>query len=299
MSAPDQDQMLKAYDENGNPIMVSKDEWKAEVLPVMIEEAGDDPNLLYGVITLATDNGMVKDILDAAQRAYELDAHAERASTMLAVVLFRANQIDRAEQVLADYLDTHGKSSMILSCMARVHFIRNEFEPMLDVLDQALKLDPNNEMALDWLVTYHGEKGDGAAAHKALEGVALIPGSWRAQTWMAHKAIEEKDKSQAVALYSEALKKSNYSQEAMTLAGMDLVAGGHIIEMIDLLEPDYDPDKHGVGPGWSLVQGYLHTGQKRRGILMLNKIDGIHPSQMNDAVVEARKELAKLPDEEV
>jgi len=67
--------------------------------------------------------------------------------------------------------------------------------------------------------------------------------------------------------------------------------------MIDLLEPYYDAQKHGPIPGWMLVQGYVATGQKRKGIFTLNKVQDVAPQEMFEQLDDLRKSLAKLPDE--
>lgn len=296
MSSKDQKMMLKGVDENGQPILVTAAEWRSEVLPIMIKKAWDEPSMLYGVITLATDNGMVADVLEAAEHVYTIDTIPERATTMLAIITLRAGNLERAEKVLGDFFDKNDKTAMTLSCQARLLQAQGKDDQAKQSLHDALAIDPNNEIALDGWSACHLGEGD-ERIREALENIAATPGAWRPQTWLAHLAIERKDKSAAVALYAEAVKKSNSGREAVTLAAMDLGDAGYIIEMIDLLQELYNPDEHGVPPGWNLVQGYLQTGQKRRGILMLNKIDGLQPPEMTEAFQKMRQDLAKLPDE--
>ncbi len=294
MAKDQSNMMIKGMDEKGQPITVEKEVWRKEVLPELLKEAWDDPNLLYGVITLAADNDMANDVIEAVKRAKELDPIFERGAAMCAVIHIRTGDYDQAEKVLNDYIKEHGKTSTILAALARVFGARGDDSRMNALLKEALSLDPNNESALSWYGKMAQDSGGNKGEEKVYTEVARLSGSWLAQCLLAHKSVEKKDKFEAVRLYEEALKNSNHGQAAVTMAGVDLASAGYVMEMINLLEKIYDPELHGLDAGFCLVKGYLETGQKTMGIITLNKLEETRP-EMGEHIQELRQALAKLP----
>lgn len=287
------DRMISGLDENGNPEYTDKETWRTTVLPELKANAWDDPNMIYGVITLAADNGMAADIFDLAERAVEIDQVKERSHSMYAIVLMRAGELERSEKVVDDYAEKFGASSTMLSLKARHYMAKGENEKMADTLLAALKIDPNNEMALQWYSDAMGSKDDQSGKDQVLIRVAGFEGSWRAQTWLAHQAIEKKDKSTAVKMYMEAIEKSEAAVEPVTLAAVDLFHAGHVIEMIKLIEDVWDPQKHGPDAGISLVHGYIQTGEKEKAVVALNKVEGLRPD-LGEQLQKIRQEIGKM-----
>lgn len=297
MSEKEPKMMVKGMDEQGKPIMVTPEVWRDEVLPDLIQKSWDDPNMMYGVIALATDNGFSEQVLEAAQHSLETDPIRERASTMYGIVLIRSNQAEKSRDFLLEELKEQTTSAMLYSVLGRAKLTLGDIDGNKEALEKALDLDPNNEMALSWFEQAL-QGGEGAeAVVQMLQNVCEKDGSWRAQTWLAHRAIEAKDKATAVDYYEEAIEKSGTGVEAMTLAAIDLLTAGHVIEMIEMISDRYEPETHGADVGFCLVQGYLKTGQKARGILALNQVEGIRP-ELGEQIMAIRKELAKLPAEE-
>lgn len=298
MSQDKEKMFLKGTDENGKPIHVSRDEWKDKVLPEMIEQTWDDLNMLYSVISLACDNDMPDQVLDAARHAYETDTIAERASTMYSIVLIRNGLYADALKVLEDYIQKEGKTATILSCLARTHKLMGQNDLFSQTLIEAIDLDPNDEIILTWWLENQREGQENPDDKAALLEIAKKDGTWRAQTWLAHMAIENNEKFEAIDFYKQALEKSDACQEAVTLSAMDLVQAGHVIELIDLMEQFYDPVKHEVDAGIHLVQAYIQTGQKIKGIQMLNHVEAKRP-ELGEQIFKMRQNLANLPDEKV
>lgn len=288
---------LKGTDENGKPIHVTRSEWKNEVLPELLRNTWDDLNMLYSVISLACDNDMPEKILEAAEHAYKSDPVTERAATMYSIVMIRNGRYEEAREILEGYIEKEGKSAMTLSCLARTLKLLDCKELFEKTLGESLALNPNDETTLSWWVESQREGKEEQNDVKALQEIARTEGSWRAQTWLAHMAIEHNDKVEAIDYYRQALENSQACQEAVTLSAMDLVHAGHTIELIDLLEQYYDSEKHEVDAGIHLVQAYIQTGQKTKGIRTLNKVEAKRPD-LGEQIFKMRQTLAKLPSEE-
>jgi tetratricopeptide (TPR) repeat protein len=288
---------IEVIGENGQCNEIPVQQWADEILPQLLKKAWDDANLLYGVISLAVDHGSADAVLEASARAFELDTIPERGSVMYSIVLTRAGKLDESEKVLNDYLAAHGDSDIILTGLAEVQLCREQTDAMEATLRKALEINPNNDRSLQLLVELTGKNGGPEAEAKMLEEMVGKPDSWRAILWQAHRAVESKDKSEAVRLYRKASERSQYDPEVLTVLSVDLGNAGYVLEMIELLEPHYSPEKHGINPGWNLVQAYLNTGQKRRGILMLNKVENLDRPELAEMFQEMRQALAKLPSE--
>ena len=289
--------MAMAFDQDGNPIQIPLDEWRDQVLPRMLEETWGDPNLLYGVVTLAADNGLASEVIEAVERAAEMDDHVERAAVMRAVIYFRADRIDDAEKILDEYLAQEARTPSTLATLARIRQKKGDNEGFENLLGESLQMDPNQDQALAWWADHHRDAYGEERETEALQKIAKHEGAWLPLIYLANKALRSGDKFGGIDIYKNAIEVSNYHKDALTVAAGDMLQHGHLIEMIDIIEPIYDSEVHGPNPGWSLVKGYLQTGQKRKGIMMLNKIEDPDRLDMKGPMEEMRERFTKLPEE--
>ena len=297
MCEKDGDKMMDCLDADGNLMQVPPETWRDEVLPELLESSWDDINLLYGVITLAADNGFAKDVLDACGQAVKIDPYPERAAVTTAIIQLRAGDLESAENTLAKFEEEKGKTSLSRTYTSILLGMQNKEDEMKAALFEALEIDPNNDLALEHWLDIHADENDLEKAIEALEEISKLPNSWASRLHLGFLAVAEQDKSKAVSLFTEAVEMAEGNTTSLTESGGALMEAGFVVEMIDLLEPYYDPQKHGPVPGWILIQGYLATGQKRKGIHNLNKVQDVAPQEMLGQLDELRIELAKLPDE--
>src|SRR5688500_1643121 len=105
--------------------------------------------------------------------------------------------------------------------------------------------------------------GSGAAPAEPAMPAAATPapapaGGVKPRLAAAREKIEAKDLPGAMAIYEEILT-SGAGDRADVLVAIsgDLGSHGHVVEIIELIAPRYDADRHGPATGLNLLQAYL------------------------------------------
>jgi tetratricopeptide (TPR) repeat protein len=126
---------------------------------------------------------------------------------------------------------------------------------------RALALEPNDENSLNWLISSTNARGGQDAVLAAYARVADLPGSWRAQLWLARNALERGDLGEATRLYEAALARANPTPAdlLMQLSG-DLGNRGHTELLVRLTQPRFDLAAHGFTVGNNLLRAYIDLG---------------------------------------
>ena len=73
----------------------------------------------------------------------------------------------------------------------------------------------------------------------------------------ARERIEAKDLPAAMAIYEEVLAAAGDRADVLVTISADLGVNGHVREIIELVAPRYDADRHGPATGLNLLQAYL------------------------------------------
>ncbi|HEY1848161.1 MAG TPA: hypothetical protein VGG37_03090 [Opitutaceae bacterium] len=73
----------------------------------------------------------------------------------------------------------------------------------------------------------------------------------------AREKLDEKDVAGAVAIYEEILSESGDRADVLVTISGDLGATGNIAQIIELVAPRYDAERHGPATGINLVQAFL------------------------------------------
>jgi tetratricopeptide (TPR) repeat protein len=253
--------MINAFDQNGQPVQVPREEWRTNVLPGMIEQAEKNPDQLYMLIVNSLNDGFVEEMIAPAQLLHQTDTVPARGACMWAIVLLQQNRLDEAEQVLEEYLKQHGEEGSVLVNLAKVFATRGEHERANATLWRGLELEPNQENGLNWFGAIAQETGGDDAARAALERVRVLPGSWRAQLFLARAALAQGNVREAKSFYQEALRNVAQPHPAELLMQMsgDLGNGGHLLELIELTAPNFVPEAHGLAVGANLIKANVDT----------------------------------------
>jgi hypothetical protein len=77
----------------------------------------------------------------------------------------------------------------------------------------------------------------------------------------AREKLKAKDLPAAMAIYERVLAEANERSDVLMTVSADLGTHGHVRELIELLAPRYDVEKHGAPAGFNLLQAYLITRQ--------------------------------------
>ena len=95
-----------------------------------------------------------------------------------------------------------------------------------------------------------GSEAETAAATAAAGGV--IP-----RIAAAREKLEAKDLPGALAIYEEVLAVAGDRADVLVAISGDLGRNGHVAEIIELIAPRYDAERHGPATGLNLLQAYL------------------------------------------
>ena len=75
---------VRAFDQNGQEVIVPREEWRTSVLPGLVKEVWDQPDQLYMLILNSLNDGFMAEIADAAQHLRETDPIKGRGVCMWA-----------------------------------------------------------------------------------------------------------------------------------------------------------------------------------------------------------------------
>jgi tetratricopeptide (TPR) repeat protein len=228
----------------------------------MVKEAWDKPDRLYGIILNSLNEGFVAEVTEAAAHLHEIDAIPGRGATMWGIVLMQTGRMDEAETVLSGFEAKHGRDGSVLVNLAKVYAAKGQPELAETTLWQALEVEPNHDNALGWYASMQHERGGEDAAREAFERVAALPGSWRAQLWLARGELNSGNLAKAREFYAESLGRAPRPVPPDLLMQMsgDLGAKGHLRELIELTAPNFVPDWHGLPVGNNLIKALVDTG---------------------------------------
>ena len=118
--------MIRVFDGYGQELFISKEHWRANILPGAIKEAWEKPDKLYHVIVQALDDGLRPDVVAAAKHLHKIDSNTSRTACLWGVVLIEEKRLDEAEEVFRSYLSQHGDDGYVLSNLAKVYARKKE-----------------------------------------------------------------------------------------------------------------------------------------------------------------------------
>ncbi|EJO28138.1 tetratricopeptide repeat protein [Achromobacter marplatensis] len=262
-SLPDSDQMIRAYDAQGREVLVTREQWRQNVLPSAIEQDWNDADRLAGLIIQSLNDGFIDEMVGPAERLVELDPNPERAVVLQAIVYMKQDRLDDSERVLQAFCAQHGETGIVLTNLAKIHAERDDEARALDTLWRALQRDPNQDNGLGWFEAIHRDFGGDAAGITAMRKVAALPGSWRAQLWLARGELGSHNYAGAIALYNEALSRAGDPAPADLLMQMsgDLGNAGRIADILELAGPRFQVPAHGLQVGSNLIKANLLLGR--------------------------------------
>lgn len=94
-------------------------------------------------------------------------------------------------------------------------------------------------------------------APAAAAGAAGTAGAAKPKLAAAREKLEAKDLPAALALYDEVLGAAGDRADVLVAISGDLGTHGHVTEIIELVAPRYDAERHGPATGLNILQAYL------------------------------------------
>ncbi|HEY4363925.1 MAG TPA: hypothetical protein VGN17_23350 [Bryobacteraceae bacterium] len=265
---------IKLFDKSGAVISVTKQEYRIKILPGMLSAAMEDPGRLYTIIVGSLQDGFSADVLEAAEHLHRTDPVPSRSVCAYGIALMKNGRLDDAERIFLAHIEKHGEDGAVLTNLAKIYSERGETDKSHTTLWHALEVDPNTESALTWFAALAHERAGKKAMEEAWRRVATLPGSWRAQLWLARTALETHDREAALAYYRQSLARVGDNVPADFLMQMsgDLGKHGLLSELIELSEPPFVPAVHGLQAGNNLIRANVGLGRIDSARRILNQL---------------------------
>src|SRR5579883_784530 len=98
-----------------------------------------------------------------------------------------------------------------------------------------------------------------AESGEASGAASTAPGGVKAQLLLARAKLEAKDIDGAMAIYEELLRVAGDRADVLVTLSGDLGSCGYVDQIVELVAPRYDAERHGPATGINLLQAYLAT----------------------------------------
>jgi tetratricopeptide (TPR) repeat protein len=264
--------MIRVYDQFGRAMSIGRESWRRDVLLPNLTANRDKPDALFDLVVGALNDGFAADVLDSARFLAANDMQPPRAATVLGVVLLQLKDFAGAREVLEQALARYGDNAYLLANLARA-YEHSDPQRAQELIWRALALEPNEETSLNWLIANAHAKGGQPAVLAAYARLAALPGSWRAQLWLARFSLEGGDLAGATRLYEEALGRATPvpGDLLMQLSG-DLGNRGHTELLVRLTRPRFDLETHGLTVGNNLLRAYIEIGMLAEARALLEQL---------------------------
>lgn len=131
----------------------------------------------------------------------------------------------------------------------------------IETLWFSLVENPNNEKKLNQLIRYCMERKGPASVHAALTELSMEDKSFLPQLIMASRALERKERDEALKYYRELLSRRVPNDYTLLRITADLGRNRYPNELIDLALPYYIPEKHNEYIGLNLLQACVESGR--------------------------------------
>jgi tetratricopeptide (TPR) repeat protein len=269
---------IRVADSYGREFLITRDQWRENILLGNIEKRWSDPEALSSLIIQALQDNFIEEMVAPAEHLVQLDGHSELSTTLLAITYHKTGKINASEKVLTNYLAKNEPTAAILNNLAKVYDARAEEEQKIATLWQALQQDPNHDNSVMWYISIFRDADGEDGALDALKRLASLPHSWRAQAWLARHELTIQRLDVAMTLYKEALENTPKPVPTDLLMQMtgDLGNAGHFNEIIMLGEPAFDVEFHGLQVGNNLIKANLSLGRINQASDLLNKLFSIN-----------------------
>jgi tetratricopeptide (TPR) repeat protein len=266
--------MIKLFDKSGAAIYVTKEDYRTKTLPGMLSANKANPEQLSAIVIGSLQDGFFPDVLEAAEHLYHIDPVRSRGTCVYGIALMKNDRLEDAERIFLAHTEKYGEDGAVLTNLAKIYSERSDTDRSNATLWHALEVDPNTENALTWYAALAHERAGNKGMVEAWHRVAAIPGSWRAQLWLARAALESHDPQGALAYYRQSMARTgdNIPTDALMQMSGDLGIHGLLAELIELIEPKFAPTIHGLQVGNNLIKAHLNLGRVDSARRILNQL---------------------------
>jgi hypothetical protein len=128
-----------------------------------------------------------------------------------------------------------------------------------------------------------------AGAEKTSAAGGVLP-----QLAAAREKLKARDVAGAVAIYEGVLAGAGDRADVLVTISGDLGSSGHVKELIELLAPRYDAERHGAAAGINLLQAYLVTRNAEAAQHLLDLLFSLQRPELEGRLVGFSNAVAEL-----
>jgi hypothetical protein len=110
----------------------------------------------------------------------------------------------------------------------------------------------------------------------------------------AREKLEAQDLPGALAIYEEVLASSGDRADVLVTVSGDLGSNGHVAQIVELVAPRYDADRHGPATGLNLLQAYLALRQAEAAQHVLDILFALNRADLEDRLHGFSNAIADL-----
>jgi tetratricopeptide (TPR) repeat protein len=297
VKSSNKNELITVYDAYGREIKITRNDWRDKMLLPNLEKKWNDSDALYGLMITALNDGFEESLLPAAQHLVEIDSNPERSHTVHGIVLMKNGNLTKAEATIRAGMSKVGETGTLLTNLAKVIFEKGDETRAKEILWQAVVKEPNLDNGLMWWLALQRDLDGEAGYLKALHTIAALPGSWRAQLWLARNHLDVGEIEDARNLYKEILSSERFDPSALMMISGDLGTHGQIQMIPELVGPVYQPTQHDPVAGLNLLRAYQELRRPDEGEALLAKLYALdlapykqHLDQFAHAFQQMRKE---------
>lgn len=114
----------------------------------------------------------------------------------------------------------------------------------------------------------------------------------------AKTRLAARDLPAALAIYEQVLAIAGDRPDVLLTISADLGTHGHIRELIELIAPRYDAERHGPGPGLNLLQAYLAVRSPEAAQHLLDLLFSLNRPELETRLIGFSRALAEISAEE-
>lgn len=291
--------MVEFIDEHGLRVNLPREEYIANALPNLIQDNWDHADRLASLIIDSFNFAIYAELESAAQHLLEIDNLPERAASLYGTILLKTQREAEAEEFYVNYLAEHPRHPYVLTNLAKAQAATGNDSEWLRTLEESLRADPNQDNAFEWWKLNKKEEleqqkvAPETAIIYALEQAKIRFGGWRVKLELGLEYLKQNDKDEAYKNYQEALS-GQLNGEVLSVASMGLGRNGFLQEIIDLVEPAYDPELHDFMPALNILQAYLELQKAKQGKVFLDKLSQFENTEAAEELRWFQQEFAKM-----
>ncbi len=140
-----------------------------------------------------------------------------------------------------------------------------------------------------------GKKPEPSAAPADTPATGVSPTAARLAA--AREKLDLKDLPGALAIYEELLASGGDRADVLVAISGDLGTHGHVAEIIELIAPRYDADRHGPATGLNLLQAYLAVRNADAAQHVLDILFGLNRPELEERLYGFSNAIAELINE--